>query len=75
MGRAARRSPQAGQPGQALKYRKVKRAVPVGPCHSFWLIIITMVLKAHLGLMVLSAGIPRSFKSGLTYEYHELSQE
>jgi len=45
-----------------------------GPYHSFWLKIITMVRNAHVDLMVLTTGIPWSFKSGLTYEHHELSQ-
>jgi len=46
-----------------------------GPCHSFWLNITTLVRKAHVGLMVLASGIPRSFKFGLTYKHHELSQD
>jgi len=45
-----------------------------GPCHSFWLKSITMVRKTHVGLMMLAAEIPRSFKSGLTYEHmHDLA--
>jgi len=57
--------------GMGLKYRKSKRA---GPCYSFLLKIITMLRKAHVGLMVLAVGIPQSLKSGLTYEHYELSQ-
>jgi len=45
--------------GPGLKYRKGKRAGPgrAGPCHSFWIKSITMVRKAHAGLMVLAVGI------------------
>jgi len=59
-GRAARTT------GRAWNTEKVNGPDRDGPFHSYWLNIITMVRKAQVGLMVLAAGFPRSFKSGLT---------
>jgi len=53
-GRTARWPPRAG-PGLVTLFNKI---------------FSQLCVKAHIGLMVLAAGIPRSFKSGLTYEHH-----